>query len=140
MISFIPVECLWSELRPGFTGAFLFWLVAPASGRRSFSLVAQASACALFRSAISKFNSKETSMSSLSPKDRKSLYRFTFVDGRQCRTPRSPGHSHLCSDHARKDSQARAADKLARELSYFFSGNTSPPAISAPPSPPSSPA
>ena len=55
-------------------------------------------------------------------KDRKSLCRFTFADGRQCRTPRSPGHPHFCFDHARKDSQARAADKLARELSYFFSG------------------
>ncbi len=61
-------------------------------------------------------------MSSLRPQDRKFLCRFTFADGRQCRSPRSPGHSHLCSDHARKDSQARAADKLARELSYFFSG------------------
>ena len=61
-------------------------------------------------------------MSSLRPQDRKSLCRFTFADGRQCRTPRSAGHPHLCSDHARKDSQARAADKLALELSYFFSG------------------
>ena len=61
-------------------------------------------------------------MSSLRPQDRKSLCRFTFADGRQCRVPRSPGHPHLCFDHARKDSQARAADKLARELSYFFSG------------------
>src|SRR5712691_970077 len=61
-------------------------------------------------------------MSSLRPQDRKSLCRFTFADGRQCRTPRSPLHPHFRSDHARKDSQARAADKLARELSYFFSG------------------
>ncbi len=61
-------------------------------------------------------------MSSLRPQDRKSLCRFTFADGRQCRTPRSPHHPHFCSDHARKDSQARGADKLARELSYFFSG------------------
>src|SRR6266481_1074819 len=61
-------------------------------------------------------------MSSLRPQDRKSLCRFTFSDGRQCRTPRSPHHPYFCSDHARKDSQARAADKLARELSYFFSG------------------
>jgi hypothetical protein len=61
-------------------------------------------------------------MSSLRSQDRKSLCRFTFADGRLCRTPRSPGHPHLCSDHARKDSQARGADKLARELSYFFSG------------------
>src|SRR6266566_101268 len=61
-------------------------------------------------------------MSSLHPQDRKSLCRFTFADGRQCRTPRSPHHPYFCSDHARKDSQACAADKLARELSYFFSG------------------
>src|SRR5260370_17599379 len=61
-------------------------------------------------------------MSSLRPQDRKSLCRFTFADGRQCRTPRSPHHPHFCSDHARKDSQACAADKLALELSYFFSG------------------
>src|SRR6266516_125623 len=61
-------------------------------------------------------------MSSLRPQDRKSLCRFTFADGRQCRTPRSPHHPHFCSDHARKESQACAADKLALELSYFFSG------------------
>ena len=35
---------------------------------------------------------------------------------------RSPHHPHFCSDHAREDSQARAADKLACELSYFLSG------------------
>ena len=40
-------------------------------------------------------------------KDRKSLCRFTFADGRHCRTPRSPHHPHFCS---------------ASELSYFFSG------------------
>src|SRR5713101_5954767 len=61
-------------------------------------------------------------MSSLRPQDPKSVCRFIFADGRQCRTPRSPHHPHFCSDHARKDSQARAADKLASELSYFFSG------------------
>src|SRR5712671_7083654 len=61
-------------------------------------------------------------MSSLRPQDRKSLCRFTFADGRQCRTPRSPHHPYFCSDHARKDSQARAADQLASDLSYFFSG------------------
>ncbi len=61
-------------------------------------------------------------MSSLRPQDRKSLCRFTFADGRQCRTPRSPHHPYFCSDHARKESQACAADKLASDLSYFFSG------------------
>src|SRR5882724_4544500 len=54
-------------------------------------------------------------------RDRKSLCRFTFADGRLPHSP-LPGHPHFCFDHARKDSQARAADKLARELSYFFSG------------------
>ena len=81
-------------------------------------------------------------MSSLRPQDRKSLCRFTFADGRQSRTPRSPGHPHPSSDHDRKDSQSRSADKLASELSYFFSGRYLPPAILAPPSaascPPSS--
>ena len=42
-------------------------------------------------------------MSSLRPQDRRSLCRFSFADGRQCRTP-------------------RAGDKLACELSYFLSG------------------
>jgi len=61
-------------------------------------------------------------MSSLRPQDRKSLCRFTFADGRQCRTPRAEKHPHFCRFHARKESRARSADKLARELAYFFSG------------------
>ncbi len=61
-------------------------------------------------------------MSSLRPQDRASLCRFTFADGRQCRTPRSTNHPHFCYDHARKESQACSADKLAHELAYFFSG------------------
>jgi hypothetical protein len=61
-------------------------------------------------------------MSSLRPQDRKSLCRFTFSDGRQCRSPRSPHHPHFCSEHARKESQACATDKLADDLAYFFSG------------------
>jgi hypothetical protein len=61
-------------------------------------------------------------MSSLRLQDRASLCRFTFADGRRCRTPRSPHHPHFCSDHARKESQACAADKLAHDLAYFFSG------------------
>ncbi len=28
-------------------------------------------------------------------KDRRSLCRFTFADGRQCRTPRAPHHPHV---------------------------------------------
>ncbi len=62
-------------------------------------------------------------------KDRVSLCRFTFADGRQCRTPRSGKHPHFCFDHARKESQARSAGKLARELSYFFSVSSVPPFV-----------
>src|SRR6266404_4916825 len=49
-------------------------------------------------------------------KDRVSLCRFTFADGRQCRTPRSPNHPHFCFDHARKESQARSANDLSAAL------------------------
>jgi hypothetical protein len=45
-----------------------------------------------------------------------------FADGRRCRTPRSGSHPHFCFYHARKESQAQTADKLGRDLSYFFSG------------------
>ena len=62
-------------------------------------------------------------MSSLSAKDRASLCSFTFADGRRCRTPRSSGHPHLCSDHAQKEARARAAQKLGKDLAYFFSGD-----------------
>src|SRR6266850_1808004 len=61
-------------------------------------------------------------MSFLRLQDRVSLCSFAFADGRQCRTPRSLNHPRLCFDHARKESQARSANKLARELAYFFSG------------------
>jgi hypothetical protein len=53
---------------------------------------------------------------------RVSLCRFMFADGRRCRTPRSGSHPHFCFYHARKESQAQTADKLGRDLSYFFSG------------------
>ncbi len=61
-------------------------------------------------------------MSSLRLQDRVSLCRFTFSDGRKCRTPRAGKHPHFCFDHARKESQARSANKLAHELAYFLSG------------------
>ncbi len=62
-------------------------------------------------------------MSSLSPKDRVSLCRFTFADGRCCRTPRSSSHPHFCFDHAQKEARARAAETLGKDLDYFFSGD-----------------
>ena len=36
--------------------------------------------------------------------------------------PRSASHPHLCYDHARKESHARAIDQIGRDISYFFSG------------------
>ncbi|HEY2547873.1 MAG TPA: hypothetical protein VGI46_17505 [Candidatus Acidoferrum sp.] len=61
-------------------------------------------------------------MSSISSLDRADLCTFTFADGRQCRTPHSPAHLHLCTFHARKEAQAQAAAHLGEDVSYFFSG------------------
>ena len=62
-------------------------------------------------------------MSSLSAKDRVSLFSFTFSDGRRCRTPRTGKNPHFCFDHAQKEARARAADDLGKDLAYFFSGD-----------------
>ncbi len=55
-------------------------------------------------------------------KDRSSLCSFTFADGRQCRTPRSASHPHLCYDHARKEAQALAAQQMGRNIAADLSG------------------
>jgi hypothetical protein len=62
-------------------------------------------------------------MSSLNSKDRVSLCLFTFTDGRRCRTPRTARHPHFCFYHAQKEARAQAAEKLAEDLAYFFSGD-----------------
>ena len=62
-------------------------------------------------------------MPSLSRKDRVSLCSFTFSDGRRCRTPRIGNHPHFCFYHAQKEARARAAEKLGKDLAYFFSGD-----------------
>jgi hypothetical protein len=62
-------------------------------------------------------------MSSLSSKDRVSLCLFSFTDGRRCRTPRTGNHPHFCFYHAQKEARAQAADKLAKDLACFFSGD-----------------
>src|SRR6266852_9640742 len=81
-------------------------------------------------------------MSSLRPQDRKSLCRFTFADGRQCRTPRCPHHPHFCSDHAAKTLKPAPPINSPANCPISSPANTFPPAISAPPSaascPPSS--
>src|SRR5258708_38419713 len=55
-------------------------------------------------------------------KDRSSLCSFTFADGRQCRTPRSASHPHLCYDHARKEAHALAAQQMGRHIAADLSG------------------
>jgi hypothetical protein len=62
-------------------------------------------------------------MSSLAAKDRASLCSFTFADGRRCRTPRTGKNPNFCFYHAQKEAQALAAEKLGKDLDYFFSGN-----------------
>src|SRR5713226_120206 len=62
-------------------------------------------------------------MSSLSPKDRVSLCTFTFSDGRRCRAPRVGNNRCFCPYHAQKEARARAAQKLVKDLDYFFSGD-----------------
>src|SRR6266851_4815045 len=60
-------------------------------------------------------------MSTLSPKDRVCLCSFTFSDGRRCRTPRTRNNSRFCFYHAQKEARARTAQKLGKDLAYFFS-------------------
>jgi len=62
-------------------------------------------------------------MPSIRPQDRVSLCHFSFADGRRCLTPISPGHPHFCFYHAQKEAQSVAAEKLGRDLDYFFSGH-----------------
>ena len=62
-------------------------------------------------------------MPSIRPQDRVSLCHFSFADGRRCLTPISPGHPHFCFYHAQKEAQSVAAEKLGRDLDYFFSGD-----------------
>jgi hypothetical protein len=62
-------------------------------------------------------------MSSLSPKDRVSSCMFSFADGRRCRTPRAAKNPRFCFYHAQKEARARNAQKLGKDLTYFFSGN-----------------
>jgi len=64
----------------------------------------------------------ETSMSTTRSKDRAGLCSFTFANGHRCRSLRSTSHPHLCYYHARKESQARAAEQIGRDISYYFSG------------------
>ena len=61
-------------------------------------------------------------MSTTRSKDRAGLCSFTFANGHRCRSLCSTSHPHLCYYHARKVSQARAAEQIGRDISYFFSG------------------
>jgi hypothetical protein len=62
-------------------------------------------------------------MPPLHPQVRSSLCRFTFADGRRCRSPRVSNSPDFCHHHAEKDARSRATQQLAKDLSWFFSGN-----------------
>jgi hypothetical protein len=62
-------------------------------------------------------------MSTIPSKDRASLCLDAFADGRRCLTPRTSAHPHLCTYHARKESQSQAAQKVGRQLGTYFSGH-----------------
>jgi hypothetical protein len=62
-------------------------------------------------------------MSTNPSKDRASLCCFSFADGRQCRTPRSPTHPHFCVQHARKEAEAVAAQKAGNDISSYLNNN-----------------
>jgi hypothetical protein len=55
--------------------------------------------------------------------DHAPLCLFTFFDGRRCRTPRTGNHPHFCFDHAQKETRARTAETIGKDLAYFFSGD-----------------
>jgi len=61
-------------------------------------------------------------MSSRNQKDLASSCSFTSSDGRRCRSPRIGNHPRFCPDHAEKESRVRAAQKLGKDMDYFFSG------------------
>ena len=67
-------------------------------------------------------------MPSLRPQDRVSLCRFSFADGRRCLTHRSTSNANYSFQHAQKEAQSQAAEKLGQDLAYFFSGNYLSPA------------
>jgi hypothetical protein len=46
---------------------------------------------------------------------------FTFANGHHCRMPRSARHLYLCTYHARKEAQAKAAQQVGLDLAASFS-------------------
>src|SRR6266849_10539748 len=118
------VQYLCRLLRPGQPGAFLFCTPGlPGRASAGNANLPIGVGIGSVQQAIPKLDSKETIMSSLSAKDRVSLCSFTFSDGRRCRAPRVGNNSRFCPYHAQKEARARAAQKLGKDLDYFFSGD-----------------
>src|SRR5216684_4416177 len=118
------VQYLCRLLRPGQPGAFLFCTPGlPGRASAGNANLPIGVGIGSLQQAIPKLNSKETFMSSLSAKDRVSLCSFTFSDGRRCRAPRVRDNPCFCPYHAQKEARARAAQKLGKDLDYFFSGD-----------------
>ena len=62
-------------------------------------------------------------MSAKRSHDRSYLCSFSYSDGRRCRTPRCPGHPHLCTAHARQEAQALAGDQAGKDIARYLSGD-----------------
>src|SRR5712692_2367245 len=118
------VQYLCRLLRPGQPGAFLFCTPGlPGRASAGNANLPIGVGIGYLQQEIPNFTSRETTLSSLSAKDRVSLCSFTFSDGRRCRTPRTGNNPRFCPYHAQKEARARAAQKLGEDLDYFFSGD-----------------
>jgi hypothetical protein len=60
-------------------------------------------------------------MSATRAVDRSRLCTFTFENNAQCRIPLSSGHPYLCTFHARREAEDRAADEAARDIAFPLS-------------------
>jgi hypothetical protein len=60
-------------------------------------------------------------MSSTLAVDRSRLCTFTFANGCQCRIPLTHAHPYLCTFHARKEAQARAAEVAGKTIAFDLS-------------------
>lgn len=111
----------WVEnYAPALSGALLF---LPLCSRltRSPSPLGRFRSSALLTTHSSLFTEfKEPHMPSLDPVDRFNLCRFTFADGRRCRTPRLSTNPNFCHYHAQLETQSQFTTQLANEISQLL--------------------
>jgi len=61
-------------------------------------------------------------MSTALAADRSRVCTYTFENSSKCRLPLSRRHPHLCTFHARRAAEERAADDAARDIAFPLSG------------------